>query len=792
MDDTSQYKNFKEFFKKATENEPYPYQTKLTDSSFSPIINIPTGAGKTETAILGLWLWNRIHHDDKTPRRLIYCLPMRVLVEQTKTRIDTWLKNLGLDKRISVVLYMGGINKEDISELEMHPEKEYILVGTQDMLVSGALNRAYGRSPFSWPRTFGLLNNDCMWILDEVQIMENALPTSLQMNAFRKHFETYGHHKTVWMSATINSEWMKTVDSSEDIPIYKLDAKDCSAELENRNNAVKTLHKANIVLEKKYDDKTVEYLQTLHKPNTTTAIMVNTVQRAQDLCRLFEKKNIKCKLIHSRFRAKDREELNKWVGSISENDDKIIISTQVLEAGVDISVRTMITEIAPWSNLVQRFGRCNRYGRMSQADIHWIDIKDEKSHLPYDKDDLEYARKQLSELDGTSVSPNNLPEINEKKIFDAVIRKRDLIGFFDTSADLSGNHTDASRFVRTMKHKLDVNVFWRADLSENFKPGRNEMCSVPIYGLRDFLKKRNKGGHQWNYVDGKWEKVSPNEIFPGQTIMLDSKIGGYSKTYGWDVDNNDSVDVEENQASKQDSQSDDSESRSKKPVTLSDHTSHVLQEINDILEHVKFLDEDIKDALRTAVKYHDMGKTHEIFQDTMRRGITDDIKKEGAMWAKSQKTDKHKIPEHEENGGQILEFRHEVASTLAYLEHGHKSNAELGDLIAYLIMSHHGKVRLSLKGTTKKKTTGYLLGYKVDGDKLPAFSGKDISINETKIDMSLARIGRDQSGNPSWMERAISLRDKYGPFRLAYLEALIRAADTRASRNENDGVYSDE
>jgi hypothetical protein len=30
----------------------------------------------------------------------------------------------------------------------------------------------------------------------------------------------------------------------------------------------------------------------------------------------------------------------------------------------------------------------------------------------------------------------------------------------------------------------------------------------------------------------------------------------------------------------------------------------------------------------------------------------------------------------------------------------------------------------------------------------------------------------------------IALRDRYGPFRLAYLEALVRAADVRASMRE--------
>jgi CRISPR-associated endonuclease/helicase Cas3 len=37
-------------------------------------------------------------------------------------------------------------------------------------------------------------------------------------------------------------------------------------------------------------------------------------------------------------------------------------------------------------------------------------------------------------------------------------------------------------------------------------------------------------------------------------------------------------------------------------------------------------------------------------------------------------------------------------------------------------------------------------------------------------------------GRPSWAERMIRLRDRLGPFRLAYLEAILRAADMRVSR----------
>jgi CRISPR-associated endonuclease/helicase Cas3 len=96
--------DYKSFFEKATTNQPYDYQCRLacgerqeraeadwlntgTDCR-SQRINIPTGLGKT-AAIVVAWLWNRVQHQDpKWPRRLVYCLPMRTLVEQTETRRD--------------------------------------------------------------------------------------------------------------------------------------------------------------------------------------------------------------------------------------------------------------------------------------------------------------------------------------------------------------------------------------------------------------------------------------------------------------------------------------------------------------------------------------------------------------------------------------------------------------------------------------------------------------------------------------------------------------------------------
>lgn len=53
------------------------------------------------------------------------------------------------------------------------------------MLLSRALNRGYAMSRYRWPMHFGLLNNDCLWVMDEIQLMGPGVPTACQLEAFR-------------------------------------------------------------------------------------------------------------------------------------------------------------------------------------------------------------------------------------------------------------------------------------------------------------------------------------------------------------------------------------------------------------------------------------------------------------------------------------------------------------------------------------------------------------------------------------------------------------------------------
>ena len=172
-------------------NRPHPWQRALGEDGElrDRLIRIPTGFGKTAGTVLA-WLWNRVkQNDDRWPRRLAFCLPMRVLVEQTESEVRKWLEKEGVlwdgtsdhAGKVGVHVLMGGA---DSGEWHLHPEQPAILIGTQDMLLSRALNRGYACPRARWPMEFGLLNHDCLWVLDEVQLMDVGLATSAQLQQF--------------------------------------------------------------------------------------------------------------------------------------------------------------------------------------------------------------------------------------------------------------------------------------------------------------------------------------------------------------------------------------------------------------------------------------------------------------------------------------------------------------------------------------------------------------------------------------------------------------------------------
>jgi CRISPR-associated endonuclease/helicase Cas3 len=188
---------------------------------------------------------------------------------------------------VHLVTLMGGEASRQWGDWRNHPERNGIIIGSQDMLLSRALNRGYAQSPYQWPIDFALLNNDCLWVLDEVQLMSNGLPTTTQLAAFRQqqNYGAYGPTHTLWMSATIHPEWLHTVDFPAPTAgqILSLDDQDSNHEgLKKRNTAVKTLRQfrcqQNPTGGQPYNPREIAAaIAEKHQDGTLTLAVLNTV-----------------------------------------------------------------------------------------------------------------------------------------------------------------------------------------------------------------------------------------------------------------------------------------------------------------------------------------------------------------------------------------------------------------------------------------------------------------------------------------------------------------------------------
>ena len=59
--------------------------------------------------------------------------------------------------------------------------------------------------------------------------------------------------------------------------------------------------------------------------------------------------------------------------SVAQKRRPIVVSTQVLEAGIDISFEVVYREAAPLPSIIQAAGRCNRYGEYDKGEVYIVE-----------------------------------------------------------------------------------------------------------------------------------------------------------------------------------------------------------------------------------------------------------------------------------------------------------------------------------------------------------------------------------------------------------------------------------
>lgn len=137
--------------------------------------------------------------------------------------------------------------------------------------------------------------------------------------------------------------------------------------------------------------------------NQRNLIIFNTVKDAYSFYMKLKEKPIMPKekiiLLHGRMTTKTKNAKLNAIRKLQQ-DRFIVITTQVIEAGVDISSDILITEIAPPHSIIQRMGRVARYGE-KKATIIIFKQKNKEHQYPYSDKEIEESWKLLP----TNINP---------------------------------------------------------------------------------------------------------------------------------------------------------------------------------------------------------------------------------------------------------------------------------------------------------------------------------------------------------------------------------------------------
>jgi CRISPR-associated endonuclease/helicase Cas3 len=783
---------FNELFQTATGQTPHGYQTRIARDGLPAVVEAPTGTGKT--GIILAWLWRRFHeaHRDQTPRRLVYALPQRSLVEQVAGEAGRWLENLGLTDQVALHVVMGGAGESQRQwRLDMH--RSAIVVGTVDSLVSKALNRGYGIARATYPIDFALVTNGAHWVIDEIQLCPESTTTLRQLAGFAKTFRTAEPFGLTCMSATVPKGLLETVDNPAVGNVLSILPAERTGELAVRLDAARAIRR---LTAEPGDYKTIAAaVRERHRPGTLTLVVLNTVDAAREVYKQLRGGTADCTLLHSRFRGVERARLMAEI--TGGPTDRVVVATQVVEAGIDLNAAVLVTEAAPWPSLVQRAGRCNRTGRVEDAELWWLPAAKPQ---PYEQADIDASCAELSRLEDRAVTGEDLlsrdVDVTDAPV--AVLRRSDLIGLFDTAPDLSGADIDIAPYVRDADD-LDVQLawaIWEPEAEDGRPPADAKAppaqyrCRVPVGRVNEMS--RDVSIWRLDQVAGRWVRVHRlAKARPGEVLLISAADGKYDPELGFDPTARGPVPgcprlgtAADPATGAEDIYRADSASveQPRGWISLEQHSREAQDQATALLSA---LQPDLPDgAGRTAVTaayLHDVGKAHIIWQDALCSLAPADRKDEidaGRPWAKSGGPGRLRF-----DGG--VTFRHELASLLILDGPLHELLTGIPDpdLGRYLVLAHHGKLRIQVRdpGDLAVLAPGEASEQKLLGLEehstvhVPQLLGQPAS--ELTVDLDQFKLGGDRS----WTRTALGLRDRYGPFVLAYLEAIVRIADWRAS-----------
>ena len=348
---------------------------KLSENKRFFTLSAPTGAGKT---MMLLALAKEILAKDKS-LSVIYALPFLSITEQ----VEGICRNIFHDQENAVLRIDSRAENQMIQELQKKLDDEQT-----DENVKRLLQEAFTETTFDHPfviTTFvqvfeALLSNrnvtvlrlpnfsKTVFLIDEIQALPYRLYSFFTafLDEFCRQFDSYAIISTATMpyldfsnQQTATHIAGRKLFANYETPDELLNApKYFSEDIFNRYRITRLLQ----------DNFTISNLANhIEERDESCLVILNTIDDTKDLYALLSETYSKqeCVLLNTHFTLEDRRaKIEHCQKRLREKEKIILISTQLIEAGVDIDFPTVYRDFCPLPSLIQSAGRCNRNGKL--------------------------------------------------------------------------------------------------------------------------------------------------------------------------------------------------------------------------------------------------------------------------------------------------------------------------------------------------------------------------------------------------------------------------------------------
>ena len=412
-------------YKALTGNAPFPWQEALyarfAAGDPPPACNLPTGLGKT--SVIPIWLIALATNPANVPRRLVYVVNRRTVVDQATDEAVKLRKRLpdepGLRDRLrdlcakpdGVPLAISTLRGQfaDNREWSADPSRPAIILGTVDMIGSRLLFSGYGLGFKTKPLHAGFLGQDALLVHDEAQLEPAFQDLLVAIKEEQDRCKEFRRFRVMELSAT-----------SRGSDVFGLSEKDRAVpEVEKRIHAKKILHIHLNDDEKKLADRLAELALQHKDANRAVLVFARTVEAVEKIAEKLRKAG-EVETLTGTLRGKERDELVKKTvfrrflpGAEAGGETVYLVCTSAGEVGVNISADDLVCDLSTFESMAQRFGRVNRFGTRDDTRVDVLHPKEFDENDEY-QSRLKRTLVLLRELNGDG-NPDALTNLDQTK-----------------------------------------------------------------------------------------------------------------------------------------------------------------------------------------------------------------------------------------------------------------------------------------------------------------------------------------------------------------------------------------